>query len=413
MNGGKRRPKVLISAYACEPGCGSEPEVGWRVALEMARWCEVTVLTRENNRPVIEEGLQRWKGARPDFLYFDLPRPFLWFKRRFGCVGGYYFLWQLAARIMHRDLLARVDLVHHVTFNGVQLPGLWIGSPAPVVLGPLGGGMICPEALLSLLGRSRAAERRRSRLVRHLGWLPWWGRVVGEAAKVLAANRETAELLQRRRTDPVEVLLETAVAPELLADPALRQEPSAPFRLLWLGNLIPRKAPVLALRSFAEALSAGADVSLTIAGAGPEEPRLRREAEELGIADRVAFPGRVNKQDVPALMDRMDGFLFTSVRDTSGNVVLEAMARGLPVIALHHQGVREICSPESALLVEPGGERATVTGFAEAIVRLCVEPGLAGRIGRAAHGRVATELSWRRYGDRMFSVYSEVLNHGK
>ena len=68
-----RRLKVLMSAYACEPGRGSEPGVGWVVASEMARYHDVWVITRPNHRPFIEAELAR--NPQPDlhFVYWDLP----------------------------------------------------------------------------------------------------------------------------------------------------------------------------------------------------------------------------------------------------------------------------------------------------------------------------------------------------
>jgi hypothetical protein len=69
--------KLLMSAYACEPGKGSEPGVGWRWALEAARLGhEVWTLTRENNRPGIEAalaGLGAGLASRLHFVYYDLP----------------------------------------------------------------------------------------------------------------------------------------------------------------------------------------------------------------------------------------------------------------------------------------------------------------------------------------------------
>src|SRR5262252_2404814 len=95
-----RRLKVLMSAYACEPGKGSEPEVGWQWALQMARFHEVTVLTRANNRVLIDPELERLKGKQPlpNFVYHDRGRVVLEFKRRFKAHKTYYLLWQRSAR---------------------------------------------------------------------------------------------------------------------------------------------------------------------------------------------------------------------------------------------------------------------------------------------------------------------------
>src|SRR5947199_5188831 len=94
-----RRLKVLIAAYACEPDKGSEPEVGWQWALQMARFHDVTVLTRANNRAGIEKGLAQLSGqAVPKFIYHDLDPWLLRLKDRFRATRAYYVLWQRSAR---------------------------------------------------------------------------------------------------------------------------------------------------------------------------------------------------------------------------------------------------------------------------------------------------------------------------
>src|ERR1700709_2439013 len=94
-----------MSAYACEPNKGSEPEVGWQWSLQMARYHDVTVLTRTNNLVAIERegGVIRDKQPVPKFVYHEEGRGWLWFKRRFKAVRLYYVLWQAsAARVVDR-----------------------------------------------------------------------------------------------------------------------------------------------------------------------------------------------------------------------------------------------------------------------------------------------------------------------
>src|SRR5258707_12973178 len=94
------RLKVLISAYACEPNKGSEPEVGWQLALHMAKFHDITVLTRANNQANIEKGLSEHIGPHPNFLYYDLPKWVLTLKRRGLPVALYYFFWQMGVRLV-------------------------------------------------------------------------------------------------------------------------------------------------------------------------------------------------------------------------------------------------------------------------------------------------------------------------
>jgi hypothetical protein len=148
-----RRLRVLLSAYACEPGKGSEPEVGWQWATRLARDHDVTVITRANNAPAIHAALENQAGAKPQFLFYDLPA---WLLRRKGSslpTALYYLLWQGAVRWRFRRQLAVYDLIHHLTFNSFRQPGFWWFTGRPVILGPLGGGQICPWSFLLRFGR--------------------------------------------------------------------------------------------------------------------------------------------------------------------------------------------------------------------------------------------------------------------
>src|ERR1044071_4103107 len=99
-----RRKRVLLSAFACEPYKGSEPEVGWQWAMQISRFHDVTVLTRHQYRVPIENALKSLSVpyAKPQFIYFDLPA---WAQRLGkGSVGLriYYAFWQKLAHTIIR-----------------------------------------------------------------------------------------------------------------------------------------------------------------------------------------------------------------------------------------------------------------------------------------------------------------------
>jgi glycosyltransferase involved in cell wall biosynthesis len=270
--------------------------------------------------------------------------------------------------------------------------------------------MTCPVSLLPLIEYGQWKEKARSLLVRSLPFTPWWRFIISKATIVIAANRETAALMQPFRRVEVPIMLETAVTPEAIQSEPRHQSPKKLLSVLWLGHLIPRKAPVLAIRALALALKADPDIALVVAGGGPEEARLRDEVERLGIGHRVSFTGRVPKTEVNTLMDVADAFLFTSIRDTSGNVVLEAMSRALPVVTLWHQGVRDICNSDCALVVKPSGIEDTTADIAKSLIRLKQEEGLAARLGKAGQKHVAAQHTWRNYCSRMFKIYQAAVN---
>ena len=94
----KKKLKVLLSAYACEPNKGSEPGIGWNWAIEIKKLgYEVLIITRKNNKKVIEKELLKNNILnKKNFYYFDLPKIFRVLKKIIpGGVYFYYYLWQV------------------------------------------------------------------------------------------------------------------------------------------------------------------------------------------------------------------------------------------------------------------------------------------------------------------------------
>lgn len=157
---------------------------------------------------------------------------------------------------------------------------------------------------------------------------------------------------------------------------------------LALGRLHPNKGFDFLL----EALAATRRVDLWLAGEGPLRPQLERLATRLGITDRVRFLGW--RDDVPALMASADMLVCPSLREPLGNVVIEAWSAGLPVVATASDGPAGLITDgETGILVPlPGTNNGGPGALAEAIERLCADPTLCARLGRA--GRRAYEAEF-------------------
>ncbi len=163
--------------------------------------------------------------------------------------------------------------------------------------------------------------------------------------------------------------------------PAERDRPdSAPMRLLFVGRLIPRKGCDRLLEAYSKARAEGANVELTVVGNGPDEDRLRRMANELGVP--VTWRGFVDQPGLPAEYAQADAFAFPTLDDPFGIVVLEAAAASLPSIASSKGGATDdiIRDGINGIVVDPSDTSA----MADGIVRLAGDPELRARMGRAA-----------------------------
>jgi len=397
-----------MSAYACEPDRGSEPEVGWQWSLQMARFHDVTVVTRANNRRVIEPALANYAGPKPVFIYYDLPNWLVALKQRGLPVAVFYALWQMGVRRFVASRLSGFDLIHHVTFNSFRQPGFWWRCGKPVVIGPLGGGQICPWQFVAKFGRQLVPEAMRSLSVMASRGLPNLFASFAAATVILTANEDTARRIPARFRPKVRSLLETGMPRELVREPAARPD-DACVRVAWVSRLEKIKGCPLALTAFATAVKAEKSLRLTLVGGGPEEAGAGRLAAELGVNEFIAWLGPVAKIQIPELLAQHDVFLFTSLRDTSGNVLLEAMAAGLPAVTLLHHGAAEIATEATAIRVPVRSRDETAAGMAAALVRLARSRALRQQLGRAAATRILDTYVWDRKGEELDRIYRAVV----
>jgi glycosyltransferase involved in cell wall biosynthesis len=326
--------RILVLAYACEPGKGSEPGTGWMWSRMLSRFGDVVVITRSNNRSSIESAAPE-HGHPIHFEYADLPEWARFWKRGKGGIRLYYVLWQIAAYRKARRLMRNqsFDLLWHVS-----IANAWLGSAfglfkRPFVFGPVSGGV--PSCWrLSIVGRrglieevGRSLVRTLARPLNPLARLAW-----ARSALILTNNEDTSRWLPRRHRAKTEVfpnvVLETT-------DQVGRKVNPERHKAIYAGELLHWKGIALAIA----ALDHLPGWTLDIYGKGPDEPRLRSLVRDRGMTERVRFMGWVERQDLFHVMEtEADVLLFPSLHDELGWVVAEALTHGLPVVSLDRGG---------------------------------------------------------------------------
>lgn len=178
------------------------------------------------------------------------------------------------------------------------------------------------------------------------------------------------------------------------------------FTFLYVGRLAPEKRVDVVVEAFrqASAMVPEGVIHLIIAGTGPREAELRAAAPS-GVTF-LGFLGRESR--LPDLYANCDAFVFASVTETLGLVVLEAMASGLPVIAAPEGGVRDHVLDGVNGVTYPAGAAAAM---ARAMILLATEWDLTRHLARHAR-RTAEGLSWDRELDRLDASYREVCEQG-
>ena len=407
-------------AYACDPSRGGEPGVAWNWAQALAeRGHTIELLTRltAGSRDQVHARLQALgePGRRVHIHNVARDAPggatlgIASTARQMARELRGYSRWQRQALIYARahDLLS-ADIVHHVSYGSL------IGGAAlhelgpPTIFGPVGGGQTAPWAFRRYLGRGGWAETVRSLLwVKLSAWRPSTHRSLRAAAMVLATNRDTVALARRCGARNVRLMLADGTLDGFLRTDLPERRASSPT-VLWVGQLVPRKAAVLALLATAELRrTTHPTARLVIVGEGPQRPALERTRRALGLDDAVAFVGSVPHDTMRGVYDAADVLLFTSLRDSFGVQNLEAWARGLPSVCLDHQGIGDFAPPGVTRKVSLGDPAALPMDLARALSLSLSDPQR--QAHQAAAIQHASTLTWKRKAAEIERAYMAVL----
>ena len=166
--------------------------------------------------------------------------------------------------------------------------------------------------------------------------------------------------------------------------------------LLTISRLVEKKGIDTLIRAFAQLRAGDPSWQLTIAGTGPDEQRLRELAQQLGCDQAIQWSGAVDTNQVQRMMSDADVFVLPCRQDRNGDrdgipvVLMEAMARGLPVISGDIDSIRDLVRDGHTGLLVPGGDAPTLAGT---IDRLCGDQKLRSRLAANARRHVVAEFS--------------------
>ena len=189
---------------------------------------------------------------------------------------------------------------------------------------------------------------------------------VSQANLVLATNRDTYDLAWRLGANRVEFFSVIGLAQDYLHQQLPTRSTSSELRLLWIGSPIPTKGCPLALESLAK-VSPLIPWKITIVGFSSFHPDLKLWIKKLGLENKVNCKGRVPWSELKNEYLNSDVFLFTSLRNSLGAQLIEAMGCGLPIITLNHQGARDFVPDHAGIKVPVTNPLETSTALGQAV----------------------------------------------
>jgi glycosyltransferase involved in cell wall biosynthesis len=178
--------------------------------------------------------------------------------------------------------------------------------------------------------------------------------------------------------------------------------------LISVGRLAPEKNWDTLVQAFARVHKELPDARLVLIGDGPARQSLEALAAELGVSEKVTFTGSVPFQEVPRYLKAADLFAFASITETQGLVTIEAMAAGLPVVAVNGPGTRDIVEHgKQGYLVENDPD-----ALAKGLNRLLADPQRIKRFSNQALKKAKT-FDVNQLSKQIVSVYEQAIQDKK
>ena len=394
--------KIFISAYACEPYKGSEPGIGWNVVNQLSRYFEVHVLTRANNREVIEEFYRDNPQERlPVFHYYDLPRCLAFWKKKRRGYRFYYYLWQYFAFFKYRSFVntSGFDLVQHLTFANFSVPSLFMFTKPATVYGPIGVAGLNNAVFRGLPFKIKLREAIRK--------VAMWMLIHGDVFRFLTpfaadciiecGTADGKSAFGRSLQKKIIRHPQTGIS---LDDPEYRtsrkRQNDGKVRMLICSEFLHWKGVTFACEVFGRIAALRKDVELVICGSGPEEKNMHRILEKHGVTDISSFKGFVSKQEMFQELCDADILLYPSYHHGLATLILQAMYARLPIVCIDGDPVALAVSEGAGCAAEGETLDEILDDFTRKTLLLVEDAELRRQYGERGRQLVVDKYDWQK-----------------
>lgn len=398
---------ILINAYACSPDMGSEPGMSWNWCVNLAKYCELHIITEGEFRDKIEAILPTLpQGNNMHFYYNPVSeevRKMCWNQGDWRFYK-YYKEWQWKTYLMAKDICqhTHIDVLHQLNMIGFREPGyLWKIPDIPFIWGPVDAKESFPTAYLE----GASLKTKLFMLLKNTitKWQLQHAKRVRSAVKrasyVVSASSNSQRAFKKYFQIESPLLNETGCY--IQEHPVIDKSTKEHLDVLWVGKFDFRKQLGIALRSIAE--TKNPHIKLHIVG-GENSLSYQVLAKELGIESQCKWYGAVSHEEVQRVMQASDVFFFTSVAEGTPHVVLEAIGNNLPVICFNTCGQGDSVNEKIGRKIELSTPDLSIRKFAKILNALKSNQDLLREMAKNCKER-QQELSWDKKIQEMIKLY--------
>ena len=408
---------ILYIAYSCSPYHGSEDKIGWNIPVESAKTNDVIVITREDQRQYVERYLRENPIKNIRFFYVDIPRILkkVLSKTPYTLILNVFhkYAYRIAKEICAKE---NIEIIHQITPIEFRSIGDYGGIPnTKYVCGPLGAGQNIPKHLLPYMGKNVVVEYLRIMANYWSLFLLKLSRITSRCHYLLFVNKEARDFMRSVVNNTQNMLcFDNGISAEELRLISDRPEdmPKNGGKRIFLvaGRLVRIKGHNLLFDAL-ERIPPELEYEVRMLGGGPEFENLKNRLESSPIGGRGILKGPVPFEQMGEEYSQADVFIFSSLRESSGAVLLESMAHGVPVITINRFGGAAILDEETGWLYDGNTKEEFIENLKNAIVSCIEKPEEVRRRGLNARQR-AEEYTWEERMKQYQKIYDSLVNEG-
>jgi glycosyltransferase involved in cell wall biosynthesis len=419
----RTKKNVLVLAYYNNPYDVSGSLVAYREYEQLRKHFDTTLVTHSRNASALR------KSGIPDdeTVYINVPildrLHDLFLQKVLNNDYGsqkltaflipYYIVYEFVIWCRLRDEIkaGRFALVHRLTPMSPVLPSLlsWLmrNLKTPFSLGPINGGLPWP--------RGYKSAHREKESIRFLRWiyayLPFSRSTFAKSKAVIVGssyNYLTAGRLVER--DRLFFVQENGI-PEQDVVTGRRYDDMTPIRVCFLGRLVPFKNCNIVIQSSAELIKKK-KIQLEIIGDGWDRPNLEKLTRDLGLEKDVIFHGSLPHPKAMEILAQTHIMAFPSIKELGGNVVVEALARGVVPIIVGYGGPSDVVDEECGITLALKNEPDTVQDLKQVLAELVDNPDRIRQLGTAAYLKAGSTCTWERKTELLVAVMNYAMGVG-
>lgn len=381
--------QIVLSAYYCNPYLPSEASGAFKWLQILLKKYSVILLTNEESNEGVMKFYDQKLPERLKILTFD-DTHFLKDRFRIQVHFGYFAYNRNLRKYIKSGApdLKNAQLIIHKNPTSFRYPTCLYLLDIPLIIGPIGGGLQVPKELQQYFKKEPLINRLRI-FDQYLLKLPAIRRSYDKANRLLITLDYLKDILPKRYASKILVFFDTGIdVPEQPPE----TNSSELIRILYVGKLIRFKGAELAIRAVAGIKE---PYRFDIVGDGVEMEYLKSVARELNCIDRINFHGNVSYQEVESYYANADIFLYPSLTEASGNVLLEAMKYALPIVAVDNGGARYMCPDDGTIKVPIAPPDKMVQSLHEGVTKLLISSDERIKMGRINHHHCLHHYSWQ------------------